>query len=168
MTLAFYQLFPPELPIIGNKKTFFVYKIKKAIQLECLKHQQKILFNHGHIGDNIMEAVAPKLHTIREDKTDRWKPGNDIHFVINDQTKNREQFLPPVKCISTQKIEIKYLKDMLSGNLFPIVMIDNFDIEDRILKLLAINDGFTTVDEFFAYFNTDFTGKLIHWTPLKY
>jgi hypothetical protein len=160
MTLAFHQLFPAELPLIGNKKTFFVFKIKKAIQLECLKHQQKILFNHGHIGDNLMDAVAPKLHTIREDKYNRWKPGNDIHFVINDRTRNREQFLPLVKCISTQKIKIiaKTCE----------VFVDNYPLSINAIKLLAINDGFTSVAEFFAYFNTDFTGKLIHWTHLKY
>lgn len=160
MTLAFYQIYPPELPLIGAKKTFFVFKIQKAIQNECAKYSQKILFNHGHIGANLMDAVTPKLHTIREDKTDRWKPGNDIHFVINDRNKNREQFLPTVKCVSTQKIEIIAKPCM--------VIVDDIVLSIDATRLLAINDGFTSVAEFFAYFNTDFTGKIIHWTNLKY
>lgn len=28
--------------------------------------------------------------------------------------------------------------------------------------------GFDTIEEFFAYFNEDFVGKIIHWTDLRY
>lgn len=167
MTLAFHQLFPAELPLIGNQKTFFVFKIKKAIQRELAKYDQRILFNHGQIGDNLMMAVTPKLHTIRKDEHNRWKAGNEIHFVINDRTRNREQFLPPVKCVSTQRIDITY-PFAHASHLLPMVLVDNRMLTAEEVKLLAINDGFTSLEEFFAYFNTHFTGKIIHWTHLKY
>lgn len=124
----------------------------------------------------------PKVTTIREDKLDRWKPGMDIHFVINNRTKNRFQFAPVMKCVSVQKIEIEWTD---SGTLLgreARVYIDttkqigkylekekyHLDGIGRSLKALAINDGFDSVEDFFAYFNKDFKGKIIHWTDLKY
>jgi hypothetical protein len=163
MTLGFYQTYPANLPLIGLKKTYFVFKIKKAIQLECLKHEMKILFNHGTVEKSLMEAVAPKLHTIREDKSNRWKPGTEIHFVINPRTKYRQQFLPPVKCTDIQTFEIVW-----RCKITPQVRIDGRLLSYKEVQLLSLNDGFTTLAEFFAYFNEDFTGKLIHWTHLKY
>src|SRR5699024_2081987 len=49
----------------------------------------------------------PKIHTIRHDEKDRWKPGMKIHPIINNRTKNRFQFAPVVECQSVQKIKIK-------------------------------------------------------------
>ena len=39
---------------------------------------------------------------------------------------------------------------------------------EPILRELAKNDGFESVEDFFAYFNKDFKGKIIHWTDLQY
>lgn len=36
------------------------------------------------------------------------------------------------------------------------------------IEELAMNDGFESVDQFFAWFNKDWKGKIIHWTDLKY
>lgn len=36
------------------------------------------------------------------------------------------------------------------------------------IKQLAINDGFEDVENLIAYFNKVFTGKIIHWTDLRY
>lgn len=118
--------------------------------------------------------MPPKLHTIREDKSNRWKAGNDIHFVINNRTPERFQFAPVVKCVSVQEIEIKYkhAEDL------PDVFIDGCDMWKKgqpgikecfkEIEQLAINDGFDSMLQFFLYFNTDFKGKIIHWTDLKY
>lgn len=35
-------------------------------------------------------------------------------------------------------------------------------------RVIAGNDGFNSIDDFFAYFNKDFSGKIIHWTDLRY
>lgn len=37
-----------------------------------------------------------------------------------------------------------------------------------LIEKIAINDGFDSVDDFFSWFKDDFTGKIIHWTNLKY
>lgn len=109
-----------------------------------------------------IDQVKPKLHTIREDAHDRWKAGNDIHFVINNRTPERFQFAPVVKCISTQSIKIKHT----AAGIF--VIVDNKILNHSETETLAINDGFETLEDFFKYFNKSFSGKIIHWTDKKY
>jgi len=142
------------------------------------EHEQRF----GHVWDWDCPKLNRKDHTIREDKNDRWKPGMDIHMVINNRTKNRFQFVPVVKCKSVQTIEIRDITH-LSTN---VGIVLNFPIKDQVFHLrynvivdgkilgrnaiivLAIKDGFDSVEDFFAYFNKDFKGKIIHWTNLKY
>lgn len=127
--------------------------------------------------DTVLQVIdnsIPKLHTMREDSHDRWKPGMDIHMVINNRTKNRFQFAPVVKCVSrqeviiTEKIMTTYdcikLKD---GRVFTI-QVDGKYLPLYRIHELAINDGFDSVEDFFTYFNKDCKLKLIHWTDLKY
>ena len=33
---------------------------------------------------------------------------------------------------------------------------------------IARNDGFDSINEFFDFFDKDFSGKIIHWTDKKY
>ena len=33
---------------------------------------------------------------------------------------------------------------------------------------LVQNDGFASISDFLKFFNKDYTGKIIHWTDLKY
>lgn len=124
-----------------------------------------------------------KIHTIRTGN--RWKAGMIIHPVINNRTKNRFQFAPKMMCSSVQNIEITDVSHLHGSNyefgylmnifvyginyfkLFDVV-IDNRKLKLPDIKKLAINDGFDSVEDFFAYFNTDFKGQIIHWTDLKY
>jgi hypothetical protein len=50
--------------------------------------------------DGQCRKVENKLHTIREDKHDRWKAGKVIHPVINNRTPNRFQFAPCFPCVT--------------------------------------------------------------------
>lgn len=115
-----------------------------------------------------LTAPNPKYHTIREDAKDRWQPGKKIHMVVFNRTKNQFQFAPVLECKSVQKIEI-------SAN--PILGVnESVKIDGRIMSTaevikLAHNDGFETMEHFFKWFigdTKDFTGKIIHWTDLKY
>ena len=36
------------------------------------------------------------------------------------------------------------------------------------IQKLSLNDGFDSCEDFFAWFNEDFSGKIIHWTPFRY
>ncbi len=106
-----------------------------------------------------------KYHSIREDRSNRWKAGIKIHFVINNRTNKRFQFLPVSPCKSVQTIEITH-----SGEKWrtPWVKIDGRLLVQPEIDILAKNDGFDSTADFFAWFSEDFKGKIIHWTNLKY
>lgn len=153
---------------INNKPTLFVKKIWKGLldmgvitELELLilfiyPYSSKFRTWHDNPEDEHIDH--PKLHTLRENKQNRWKQGKEIEFVINQQTDNEFQFAPTLPVTSVQKVEI----------------IDNeVYVDDRRLQLfeitkLAKNDGFENVAEFFKYFGPNYTGTIIHWTNLTY
>ena len=165
---------------INGKPTYFVEKILKSFDgKDCTEDDELMLKEAiylGFLSPYKYDEVKPKLHTIREDKNDRWKPGVMIDFFINARQKNMFRFAPRIPVVSTQRINITWLTKYMV-----FVTIDNKPIGDAIwdrgficmscdtrLRELAKNDGFDRVEDFFAYFNKDFTGKIIHWTDLKY
>ena len=114
-----------------------------------------------------------KRHTIREDVHNRWHAGMTMHMATGVRTKNYNCFKLDT-CKGTQKIEIKWNR-MYKDTPRAAVYIDNHCIgtytnmyPSGMLKVLSHNDGFDSVEDFFKWFNTDFTGKLIHWTDLRY
>jgi len=115
-------------------------------------------------------ALGIKKHTIREDKTDRWHRGRIIQFWFGsprNPKNNPYQFREGI-CISTQKIEIEYQGLKQNGEVYPAVKIDGKYIDYHTKVILAITDGFDSVAELFKWFDKDFSGKLIHWTDIKY
>lgn len=156
--------------------TDFTHKIQLSIGCTDCEHTQDLS------GKNISScnscwrhaSVSPKKHTIREDVHDRWHAGRMIHPVINNRSKNQFQFAPAFPCVSTQKIEIQKTDDKIiiahhiDCRWGFAVAIDGEYVNNDTVKSIALNDGFTTVDSFFKWFNKDFTGKIIHWTDLKY
>lgn len=167
MTLAFSQK-------LNNKPTYFVEKIwqsllRDGVEMNAVEFTEKFkevlpLIGKAKIGD-----YPQKKHTIRKDTNNKWKAGNKIHFVINNRTKNRFQFAPVVQCVSTQKITITYNEKICEKHSSePAVFIDDKIVDYKTIEALAINDGFDNESEFFNYFKEDFTGIIIHWTPLKY
>lgn len=125
-------------------------------------------FAQKNMPDNPFEVVsfAPKLHTIREDIHNRWHEGCLIHPVVFNRSKNQFQFAPTLVCKSIQKIDIKHY-DFDTVKAMSVV-IDETEIFGQDIFMLAKNDGFNSVEDFFKWFDHDFTGKIIHWTDLKY
>lgn len=116
-----------------------------------------------------------KVHTIRADEKNRWRKGRLIHFKQWYNTPYRSmlnQFAPKVVVRLCQCIEIDYTS--LPECEKPIIVIDGKHFYNPLLAIdngletLAQNDGFDSIDDFFKYFNTDFKGKIIHWTDLRY
>jgi hypothetical protein len=160
---------------LNDKPTYFVEKIwetilQKGIQItmnEFIELGRKALPKNYIVG-----TYKQKLHTIREDKKDRWQVGTKIDFFINCRQKDMFRFAPVLPVVSVQKVEIIWIG--FSDSFRPWVRIDGKSIytidqidSNKMLEL-AHNDGFDSIEDFFAYFNEDFTGKLIHWTDLKY
>ena len=124
--------------------------------------------------------LHPKIHTIREDPHNRWKPGNIIHHAYGVRTKNYDCF-DEGECKSVQEIEIKEYfideNDFVSHSYTLInkgvprifrVFIDSKMLSEDEIDILARNDGFDSTKDFFRWFNKPFKGKIIHWTNLKY
>lgn len=185
MTLAFSTHWKKDMPghLVG-KPTYFVEKIWSELvsninidlgisDYASYLKKYEYAFNTDFGYDKFY--INPKKHTIRKDSNNRWKEGNNIHFVINNRTKNRFQFAPIIPCKSTQRIDIyqvvnvytPYSYKTKNNKVFQISIDGNCLTYDKINRL-AKNDGFDSVDDFFSYFNTDFSGKIIHWTDLKY
>lgn len=193
MTLAFMTKWPQKMDHLNGYQTHFPEKIWKSMIHKFDTDQQAVYFAEDYLKEaplmeikypewNGIHDKTPKKHSIREDGHDRWKDGTNIHFVINDRTPNRFQFAPVLPCVSTQKIEIiwnKPLSELFNtlpgifalnngkGN-YVCVFIDGKPMSRSIVNQLALNDGFNSIEDFFLWFNTDFNGKIIHWTNLKY
>ena len=127
--------------------------------------------------DQFKEKIldGSKIHTIREDKNNRWKAGNSIQFSTGVRTKNQNKFKEGT-CISVQKIEIKHHKNsvflFIDGKEKGAVWYDGAFNKimscDGVFWGLAMRDGFDSMYEFLQWFNEDFTGNLIHWTNETY
>ena len=109
-----------------------------------------------------------KIHTIREDKNDRWKANRIINAATGVRTKNYNQFAEMV-CHSTQKINIYPERKAIEIYNDPetIDWLGNF-LSPSQIEILSENDGFEDVEDFWKWFDKPFRGKIIHWTELKY
>jgi len=163
---------------LKGKPTHFVERIVKSvldgyteIETDCFELLKQAESNYdGKYSFNwdIEKTVEPKLHTFRIDNKNRWKSGNKIHPVINNRSKNQLQFAPVFKCIHTQILHI-------DTNLEKVIVIGsviNKSLGWSNIQRFAINDGFNNTDDFFSALRSMhsgvITGKLIHWTNLKY
>ncbi|QYS86321.1 hypothetical protein JJC03_15585 [Flavobacterium oreochromis] len=75
------------------------YEIKEN---QLFKEVPDFIYNYGeftgyHSADCILQVVdqsTPKIHTIREDKKERWKLGVKIDFFINSRKPDMFRFAP--------------------------------------------------------------------------
>ena len=115
-----------------------------------------------------------KIHTIRKDEKDRWKVGTNIHFVINNRTKNRFQFAPILPVKSIQKFRVSWDDGIVHIYIDDILFYTNIGLHSRFIEFhkqmqkFAENDGFSDIKSFLSWFNDDFDGKIIHWTDSYY
>lgn len=111
-----------------------------------------------------------KIHTLREDKANRWQAGRKMHMYTGRYTAKDRQFIKEDTCKSTQYvnvqpdcnwIEIGYMSDEWG------FMIDRVLIGKE-LREFARNDGFDSLESFWQWFTATQTLKLIHWTDKRY
>ncbi|QQT60063.1 hypothetical protein I6I97_12375 [Sphingobacterium multivorum] len=157
-----------------NSATYFIAKIWMGIPQQykslkihddyCTKHVNQFSA-HWDVPD---DEVKPKLHTIRHDESERWRPGMAIQFVINNRTKDRFQFAPVIPCLRVQEIEIIHRKSKTHHLSWVNIKVDGRLLSGHEATKLIVNDGFESIGDFLNYFNKDFKGRLIHWTNLRY
>lgn len=151
---------------LNGKLTYFVERIHKSFSLKEV-YMKAGLDPNIHYPPNYnfvaKDKLPPKLHTIREDKNDRWKAGTKIDFFINCRQPTMFRFAPVLPVVSVQEIEFRELnKDHY------IIVVDGRTLGGNDIRKLSINDGFDCEKDFLEYFPVGFKGKLIHWTDLKY
>lgn len=162
---------------INGKNTYFVEKTQAGLVQEQRFKELNILdFEPENFDFDYFLNCIPKIHTIREDKNDRWKPGTKIDFFINCRQKNMFRFAPVLPVVSVQEVLIfwatKYMAivevdDKYLGNAIWDRSFLGMSCDPKVREL-AQSDGFDSVEDFFRYFDKDFKGKIIHWTDLKY
>lgn len=102
-----------------------------------------------------------KIHTIRADKNDRWRAGLKIQFATGARTKYYHQFALGM-CSEVKKIRINpnYKSAYFYSEEFNLWVTDDVEV-------LAKNDGFDSVEDFWKWFNEPFEGKLIYFKLFK-
>ncbi len=182
MTLQFSTKWSKKMGSFQGHQTLFVPQILNGLyKNQILDAKQVVAYetDYYHFMQEKNKYFTPiatenqKLHTIRADDTNRWYKGRDIHFKVwQDKPYHSDtfQFAPIIKCTSVQKIEIIYSDDELCDFhcLEPVIKIDNKPLSLEEVEELAVNDGFKDAHKFCQWFGEDFSGKLIHWTDLKY
>lgn len=103
--------------------------------------------------------AGTKIHTIREDKHNRWQVGKKIHFWAgNPRNVQSKPFDFGVGVVSAvHKIEVYPEKDLILVNGYP-----------KLLSVFAVNDGFKNWQDMKAFFKSDFVGKLIVWKDCEW
>lgn len=159
MILGFKQQFPWKEPTYFREK--ILYGVGRAIWLTPRQIKK-----------------FAKIHTMREDPTNRWKAGRKIEMVYRGpKYKIIDHFnkgIPELeKCVSVQEVMLWYTgyvdKETKEQKVNFHCMIDGNRYED--INTLAVNDGFSDQLQFMNWFNKinyPFTGKIIHWTDFRY
>lgn len=180
MILQFSTVFPEGKGMLSGMKTGFVERIILGLVYfnKCTPSAASELLKIP-ITDvfRLISKSACKIHTIRKDEKNRWIPDVDIHFQIwsgRPYHSRGIRFAPIIKVKSVQRIDIVKVARvstpftcMTSKGTFQ-VMVNGRCLEKKEIKLLVRNDGFNNEEEFFNWFDTDFSGKIIHWTEYKY
>lgn len=109
--------------------------------------------------------TGSKIHTIRADKNDRWKPGMKIQFYSG---------FPRVKRSNPYQFGTGVCDRVELVSIFPKinrVMIHKIGLilQDRqSLNEFAVCDGFKDWNEMKQFFNEDFFGKIIYWNQCNF
>lgn len=172
----------PFSTIINKKPTYFVEKIHSGLLQNNLLQGFDLGYDHKFDIDKLVTS-EPKIHTIREDKNERWKKGNKIDFFINCRQKNMFRFAPVLPVVSVQEIFMTKRGcdlEITIAKIGPYMGGDDTYLYAAAKNELAINDGFDTYEDFRDYFfesiesnykltgNNWFSAKLIHWTDKIY
>ena len=171
MIAAFKTRWGSEMSIcMANQHTYFPEKLLASLFPNYHGSGWYEFLTGVQNADNVYECTNGnyhmKHHTFREDVHDRWKVGMDIHFVINNRTPKYFQFAPIFKVVGIQKLRIQYTTPDGGRWALPQIYIDGQWLPD--LETLVQNDGFDSVEDFCHFFKDDWSGKIIHWTDLKY
>ena len=102
-------------------------------------------------------ASGVKLHTIRQ------KPiavGTMMNHIVYPYHKKERRCVLSNFCTSIQTVVI--------NPSLKIIEVDGKRLSDFDTERVAKNDGFTSMDDFWSFFNEPYQGMIIHWTDTRY
>jgi len=102
-------------------------------------------------------ASGQKIHTVRHDKKNRWKPGRQIEMAYGIRTKSYEQFNSGI-CVATHEICINPDRERVFVGIGQGIVYRYSGVLS-----FAKNDGFDSLEDFWKWFDKPFDGKLIVW-----
>lgn len=175
MNLGYRKHFP-----FSGEPTYFKEQILNGI----FDYPYTSISRYDNEGNTLPDLLIEnqKVHSIREDPHNRWKYGMTIHHAYGIRTKNYDCFAES-QCEGIQSIEIEYPEDREVFSFLVAECILTYDeylykrvrvniggcyVSERTVKELALNDGFSSLIDFFRWFDKPFTEKIIHWTDLRY
>jgi len=127
-----------------------------------------LTFSRTTFRDRIIGGT--KVHTIRDDKHNRWKVGNKIHFWLGSprntsgKTKPYQFGLGEVSRVEEIQMDFAILEDWSTDAVY--IGDDIILKSDDELNALAENDGFDDWEQMKLWFdNPDrrYSGKIIFW-----
>lgn len=125
-----------------------------------------MLLTYSHERFPLLITNGVKIHTIREDKHQRWKPGMKIHHWMYNPRHTFRNPYPFLQdrgdvLVSKQKIDVEPLIKMIR------IDGDHF-LNDQQMDELAFNDGLENTRVLFTWFKESFSGWILHWTDKRY
>ena len=179
---------------LNGKPTYFIEKIWRSLESNKLVEYEvweKFIeecelnnsIDYDYLCHTFGDSNKGKIHTIREDKKNRWKPGILIDFFINCRQKDMFRFAPQISVVSVQEVFMTRRGHDLEITISKVdsyIGGDDFYLYHDAKKQLALNDGFDSLIDFNLYFleridenykqtgNSWFKGKIIHWTDERY
>jgi hypothetical protein len=154
---------PHKTELLGKK---VLLKISSRINFE---NDEGMILGFKH---QFVEPIdlGIKKHSLREDPTGRWIKDRKIHYATDVRTTNMNIWRVGV-CTGVQKIEISHFfsnKGTVNELHVVNIHVDGRKLNQSEINQLAINDGFPDFDSFLEWFNSDWSGKIVHWTDLRY
>ena len=131
----------------------------------------KTTFNGKPTGFPEKIKLGIKIHSIREDKNNRWKPGYNIEFATGVRTKYYDQFFRGT-CKSVQTVS-------MNNHSYITIAVDGRLLSVHEAKEFALSDGFDSWEAFCDWWNPIIEAskvngvpqmkyRIIHWTDFKY
>lgn len=108
-----------------------------------------------------------KIHTLREDRHNRWESGKLMQMYTDVRTKKMKLF-NATPCVDTQNVIIAWARGLDCVDDAQIIIVDGRILNYNETIEFAKNDGFKNVKDFEEWFKNDCEMKLIHWTDKKY
>lgn len=104
-----------------------------------------------------------KIHTIRADKSNRWKVGTKIHFWLGNPRNTRGKNKPYQFGLG----EVSRIESIIINTHTDTIYIGEAKFKSKVeLDAIAKNDGFDSWQEMKCFFIGDFgyfVGKIIFW-----